>query len=90
MTSADYAFKTQTLINEGLELTQSLSQKDPARAAEIYAELAKAQAMVLIAKSLDNVRNECRNLTFSLDTNLAPLKLDLPEIEKLGDKLFQG
>lgn len=80
MKLSDNASKTQALINKSVKLAMELEKRNPERAVELYAELAKAQAMMVIAETISETMAEnseqLKNISISLDTNFSPLKID--------------
>jgi len=76
MKSSDNANKAQALINKSVKLAMELEKRNPERAVELYAELAKAQALMVIAETIDDNSEQLKNISISLDTNFSPLKID--------------
>ena len=76
MKSSDNINKTQALINKSVKLAMELEKRNPERAVELYAELAKAQAMMVIAESLSENTEQLKNMSIAIDTNFSPLKIE--------------
>jgi len=72
----DNANKTQALINKSVKLAMELEKRNPERAVELYAELAKAQALMVVAESISQNSDQLKNISISLDTNFSPLKIE--------------
>ena len=75
MKQSDNANKTQALINKSVKLAMELEKRNPERAVELYAELAKAQALLVVAESISDNGEQLKNISISLDTNFSPLKM---------------
>lgn len=76
MKTSDNASKTQALINKSVKLAMELEKRNPERAIELYAELAKAQAMMVIAETLSENSEQLKNMSIAIDTNFSPLRTE--------------
>ncbi len=76
MKLSDNANKTQALINKSVKLAMELEKRNPERAVELYAELAKAQALMVVAEAISENSEQLKNISISVDTNFSPLQIN--------------